>query len=205
LTAVAICVALAPMSRPLRIEFAGAVYHVMARGNQGQKICADDGDREMWVSTLVEARTLELGIKAGRKELEVAWKSLRRGWYVGGADFRKALLAWVDEANSGKGARWQRGGALRPHDQSRAEELIEAGLGLLGLEQADLVQLPKGQMEKLVLAWWLYGRTTVTRRWLADQLAMGFETRISQAVKFVQVSREPSVNCMKAKLLHYNP
>jgi len=26
------------MARPLRIEYAGAVYHVMARGNQGQSI-----------------------------------------------------------------------------------------------------------------------------------------------------------------------
>ena len=43
------------MSRPLRIEFAGAVYHVMARGNQGQRICADDGDRKMWLATLAEA------------------------------------------------------------------------------------------------------------------------------------------------------
>jgi len=38
------------MARPLRIEFPGATYHVMARGNQGQKICLDDHDREMWVA-----------------------------------------------------------------------------------------------------------------------------------------------------------
>jgi putative transposase len=27
----------------------------MARGNHGQKICADDGDRSMWLATLSEA------------------------------------------------------------------------------------------------------------------------------------------------------
>lgn len=43
------------MARPLRIEFPGAAYHVMARGNQGQEICADDGDRQMWLATLGEA------------------------------------------------------------------------------------------------------------------------------------------------------
>ena len=43
------------MARPLRMEFAGATYHVMARGNQGQKICLDDHDREMWLATLVQA------------------------------------------------------------------------------------------------------------------------------------------------------
>ncbi|SPE55055.1 hypothetical protein SBV1_2030008 [Verrucomicrobia bacterium] len=29
---------------------------------------------------------------------------------------------------------------------------------------------PKGQIEKQVLAWWLYGRTTVARRWIAENL-----------------------------------
>jgi len=43
------------MVRPLRLEFSEATYHVMARGNQGQKICVDDQDREMWVATLVQA------------------------------------------------------------------------------------------------------------------------------------------------------
>jgi putative transposase len=33
------------MARPLRIEYAGAYYHVMARGNQGQVIFRDDKDR----------------------------------------------------------------------------------------------------------------------------------------------------------------
>ena len=79
------------MARPLRIEFAGATYHVMARGNQGQKIC---------------------------------------------------------------------------------------------------------------VAWWLYGQTTVRRRWVAEQLRMGYETRVSQAVSLVESSREPLVKKLKSKLNH---
>ena len=47
--------ALALMARPLRIEFCGAVSQVLARGNPGQKICAEDHDREMWLATLVQA------------------------------------------------------------------------------------------------------------------------------------------------------
>jgi len=30
------------MARPIRIEFAGAVYHVMARGNERRAIFFDD-------------------------------------------------------------------------------------------------------------------------------------------------------------------
>ena len=43
------------MARPLRIEYAGAVYHVMARGNQGCRIFADDQDRRRFLETLGEA------------------------------------------------------------------------------------------------------------------------------------------------------
>ena len=36
---------LPPMARKIRIEYAGAAYHVMARGNQGRDIYDDDRDR----------------------------------------------------------------------------------------------------------------------------------------------------------------
>src|SRR5437879_4609907 len=44
-----------PMPRPLRIEYPGAVYHVMARGNQGRPIFKDDKDRQRFLETLEEA------------------------------------------------------------------------------------------------------------------------------------------------------
>lgn len=40
------------MSRPLRIEFPGAVYHVTSRGNARQEIFLDDDDRETFLATL---------------------------------------------------------------------------------------------------------------------------------------------------------
>jgi len=43
------------MARPIRIEYAGAVYHVRARGNQGRPIFADDLGRKRWLETLAEA------------------------------------------------------------------------------------------------------------------------------------------------------
>jgi hypothetical protein len=39
----------AKMARRLRIEYAGAVCHVMAQGNRVQVFCADDGERNMWL------------------------------------------------------------------------------------------------------------------------------------------------------------
>jgi len=43
------------MARKIRIEYAGAACHVMARGNQGRDIYADGGDRKLWLETLGEA------------------------------------------------------------------------------------------------------------------------------------------------------
>lgn len=40
------------MARPLRVEFAGAVYHVTARGNAGEDIFADDTDRLKFLEVL---------------------------------------------------------------------------------------------------------------------------------------------------------
>ena len=44
----------ARMARQIRIEYAGATYHVMARGNHGQAIYGDDQDRKLWLEALGE-------------------------------------------------------------------------------------------------------------------------------------------------------
>ena len=40
------------MTRPLRIEYPGALYHVTARGNRRSPIYFDDGDRYIWLEIL---------------------------------------------------------------------------------------------------------------------------------------------------------
>jgi len=40
------------MSRPLRIEYAGAVYHITSRGNEKKAVYKDDVDREIFLDTL---------------------------------------------------------------------------------------------------------------------------------------------------------
>lgn len=40
------------MSRPLRIEFPDALYHVTARGNERKRIVRDDEDRLLWLGVL---------------------------------------------------------------------------------------------------------------------------------------------------------
>src|SRR4051812_41010424 len=46
---------LLPMPRKLRIEYPGAIYHVIKRGNQRANIFKDDHDRQRFLGTLGEA------------------------------------------------------------------------------------------------------------------------------------------------------
>ena len=43
------------MARKLRVEYPGAVYHVMNRGDRREPIFQDDADRKRWVETPGEA------------------------------------------------------------------------------------------------------------------------------------------------------
>ncbi len=44
------------MARPLRLEFAGALYHVTSRGDRQERIFEDDADREAFLATLEKVR-----------------------------------------------------------------------------------------------------------------------------------------------------
>ena len=61
------------MPRQLRREFAGAIYHVMNRGDRREEIFRDDQDRRMFLSTLAEA--------CGKTEWQIHAYSLMRNHF----------------------------------------------------------------------------------------------------------------------------
>ena len=42
------------MGRAWRIEYGGALYHLMSRGNDGQHIYLNDADRNLFLETISE-------------------------------------------------------------------------------------------------------------------------------------------------------
>ena len=146
------------------------------------------GDRQGY-EAYMEGRVLELGLAAGRQELEASWKVLRRGWYLGEASFLEKLEDWLARAVAGKQRESNSGGARAGHDVAAAERRLRKGLKALGLTGAGLAKLGKGALEKAALAWWLRRCTTVTLRWAGERLGMGHYTRVTQAVS--RMNRKP--------------
>jgi putative transposase len=149
----------------------------------------------------LESRVLELGLKAGRRELEEKWRALRRGWYVGGESFLDQLKEKLEAIVTGKKRESHSGGARRAHGETAAQHLLAKGLTALKLSRLDLEELPKGAAEKIVLAWWLRERTTVSLRWVGQTLAMGHYTRVTQAVSRMRRKPGRKLEKMKESLL----
>jgi len=50
------------MARPLRIEYEGAPYHIISRGNRAEYIFLEDKDKEYFIETTKNAGRLK-GVK----------------------------------------------------------------------------------------------------------------------------------------------
>ncbi|HEV2435612.1 MAG TPA: transposase [Verrucomicrobiae bacterium] len=148
----------------------------------------------------IEGRVLELASPRGRKELDEEWKALRRGWYVGGKGFVEKLQEHLEGALKGRQRESHNGGAKVAHDEAAAEEELNRGFRLLSLNEAALERLPKGAPEKVVLAWWLRRRTTVSLRWVSERLSLGHYTRVTQAISRVERRPGRKINQIKCKL-----
>lgn len=147
-----------------------------------------DGDHRGYEANL-EARVLELGMKAGRMELEERWKALRRGWYLGEERFLEKLEAWLVKATNGRKRESHSGGARAAHDEAAAEKFTQRGMKALGIGSDELLRMARTAPEKVALAWWLRQRTTVSLRWVSGRLGMGHYTRVTQAVS--RMNRKP--------------
>ncbi len=108
------------MPRRLRIEFEGAIYHVMARGNARQKIVRDDADRRRLLDGLehtvvrhgwellcyvVMGNHLHLLVKTPRPNLGAGMQSFLSGYanyyYITSNNTYHELFYSVSEIDSG--------------------------------------------------------------------------------------------------------
>ena len=145
----------------------------------------DDRKGLAWYRAYMDRRVSEICSAENPMEADDAWGSIRRGWYLGPADFRDKLVERIDETLKRAKRSSLYGEPMRQHDEEEAERLLLKGLKLLGLDEKSLQELPKGAREKAVLAWYLRANTTAGRTWIAQHLAMGDESRVTKLAKAV--------------------
>ena len=74
------------MPRQLRIEYPGALYHVMNRGDRREEIFLEDADRVRFLETLGECCGKRVGrfmpIASCQTTFTSCWKPLRPIWWL---------------------------------------------------------------------------------------------------------------------------
>ena len=110
----------------------------------------------------MEARRFEANERA-------VLKFLRRGWFLGGEDFRKQLLERMD----GQLGEHHSGELRRETAEMKAERIIAAELKRLGWPEGDLSSRRKSDPDKLALGIQLRRQTTLSIKWIADRLHLG--------------------------------
>ena len=102
-------------------------------------------------------------------------QAVRRGWCLGGKQFRHDLLTQMKRQMGEHHYGEERAQAAA----EQAEEIVRAGLQRLGWNEADLEARAKGDREKLKLAVRLRAETTVTVKWIVQRLRMGTWTHLN--------------------------
>ena len=101
-------------------------------------------------------------------ELANEWKAVRRGWWLGGKEFRQELL----EAMRGRTGPRHGGEERRETEEAWAEQLLAEELKRRRWTALDLAQRRKGDAQKLRIARRLRQETTMTLNWMAKRLNM---------------------------------
>ena len=125
-------------------------------------------------------RIMELRRWEGRPE---QWKVVRRGWCLGGKEFRKELLAQMVEKAQGDS---HYGEELRESAEEKAERIVEQELKRLRWGEEELARRRKGDLKKVQIARRLRSETTMTLKWIAQRLKMGTWTHVSNRLYHVK-------------------
>lgn len=118
-----------------------------------------------------------------------SWQKIRRGWYLGSDGFRREMLERLGAAMGTSKRESFSGEEVQAHDETRAEELVAAGMEKLKLAEADLDAMIKNSPEKYALAWLVRRNTCVGNAWIKARLRMGKATNFSELLKKIEAAK----------------
>jgi REP element-mobilizing transposase RayT len=100
---------------------------------------------------------------------EAALKTMRRGWYIGGEEFRHRLLKQME----GKIGEHHSGALRRESAEAKAQRIIAEELKRLGWRKNELSRRRKGDPVKLGIAARLRRETTLSIKQIAERVHLG--------------------------------
>jgi hypothetical protein len=107
----------------------------------------------------------------GGKKLDV----IRRGWHLGGEEFKAKLLDKIEE----KLGENHRAEERRESEEQKAERVVREELRRIKWGEEDLEKQRKGHPKKVGIAKRLRRETVVSLKWIANRLKMGTWTHVS--------------------------
>ncbi len=110
-----------------------------------------------------------------REDLTREFKPVERGWCLGSEAFRQELLA----AAAGRLRATHYGSERRETQEAYALRLLAEEMSRVGWNESALRQAGKGDERKVRLAARLRKETTMSLKWIAQRLAMGSWTHVS--------------------------
>ncbi len=115
---------------------------------------------------------------------------VRRGWYWGSQDFKKAML---DRVSDTMGEYSQRGGKNRnyrssplgkDHAEQSANTILETAVDHFGFDEMDDMKIPaRGDLTRVAIACRVFHETTMSLGWIAEQLNLKSAANVGQQVR----------------------
>ena len=155
-----------PVARKPRIEFNGAIYHIINRGNYSSEVFATAGASQSFEKTLFATAN-------------------SCGWIIGGKEYKKHLS---EELKRMKRARsWGREELREMNEFFWVRQLTEC-LEALRKSEEDIGNDLKSARWKIAIACWLKDNTSASNGWMGQHLAMGIASAVSRNVAQLQRS-----------------
>lgn len=166
-------------------------------GNLG---LSDDLSGRIEYRQFMQKRVLELSESEAPWNVDERWAKIRRGWCLGGEEFREEMVELLDGVMDGKRRDSFVGTEVRKHDVMEARKLLEEGMELVGLRPEELTELKKNDPRKMAVAWMIRRNTAVRNEWISEQLHMGRASKMSYFVKQVEDAESGILLGLKKKV-----
>jgi hypothetical protein len=127
-------------------------------------------------------------------------KELRRGWVLGGEEFRDRMSDLASGIIRGRKRESYSGEEVRRYDETAASELLTRGLGTLGMDLAAMRLLRPSDPRKQALAWLIRTKSIVAGPWITRELEMGHSSNVSRAVNVFRTANRKEIKNLKGRL-----